>query len=85
MLSPEPIDCDGVLVELESVESVPHSNQEFVARPLAVTLPFRVAVFAPTDVAARVVTAGAPPGDEVVKLVMTLSDSPFELDAQTRK
>jgi hypothetical protein len=57
--------------------SVPYSNHAFVARPLGVTLPFRVAVVAPTDVAARVVTTGAAPGEEVVKPVIVLLVDPF--------
>jgi hypothetical protein len=82
---PEPTDCVGVELKPLSPEFVAHSNHAFVASPLAVTLPFRVAVVAPTDVAAKVVTTGAAPGYEVVKLVMALSDSPFVLDAMTRK
>ena len=62
LVVPEPTDCDDVVVKDESDRLVPHSNHVFVAKPLAITLPFRVAVFASTDVAARVVTAGAEPG-----------------------
>ena len=47
LVVPEPIDWDDVLVKDESDGLVPHSNHAFVARPLAVTLPFRVAVVAP--------------------------------------
>jgi hypothetical protein len=85
LVVPEPTDWAGVLEGEARFGSVPHSNQAFVARPFAVTLPFRVDVVVPTDVAATVVTAGALPGDEVVKLVMELSVPPLSLNARTRK
>jgi hypothetical protein len=82
LVVPEPTDWDDVLAEVVSVESVPHSNHAFVASPLAVTLPFRVAEVAPTEVAAKVVTAGVAPG---VKLRINPFDVPTELEAATRK
>jgi len=59
-----------VLVEVASEESVPHSNQAFVARPFGVTFPFSEALVAATEDAARVVTVGGAPGEAVVKLII---------------
>jgi hypothetical protein len=66
MVVPEPTDWGDVKVEETRVGSEPYSNHAFVARPLAVTLPFRVAVVVPTDVAANVVTVGAAAGTELL-------------------
>ena len=81
LVVPEPTDCVDVLVEDARDESVPHSNQAFVASPFAVALPFRVAVFAPTDVAASVATVGGAPG---IKLRMLPLVVPELLLAATR-
>jgi hypothetical protein len=71
-----------VLEAPERPESVPHSNHADVASPFGVTSPLSVAVVAATEVAARVVTAGAAPG---VKLRMVLPlDVPELLLATTR-
>lgn len=51
--------CEAVLVCEARVGSVPYSNHALVSRPLAVTLPFRVALNIPAEVAARVVASGA--------------------------
>jgi hypothetical protein len=56
-----------------------------VAKPLGVTFPLSVAPFADTDVAASVVTAGAEPGEEVVKLAIVLFVVPCAFDPQTLK
>jgi hypothetical protein len=86
LVVPEPIAWEDVLAKDESAGSVPHSNQASVARPLGVTLPFRVAVLNPTDVAAAVVATGGDPSEEVVKNWMEeLFEVPFEFDAQVRK
>ena len=85
LVVPEPTAWGAVLSKVDSAEFVPHSNQASVARPLAVTLPFRVAVFTPTDVAAAIVATGGDPSEEVVKLRMELLDVPFEFNAHTRK
>ena len=81
LVVPEPTDCVEVLVKDESDGLVPHSKPALVDRPFAVTFPFRVAVVAPTDVAARVVTAGAAPG---VKLRILPLVVPEPLLAATR-
>ena len=78
---PEPTVWGEVLIEEARVRSVPYSNHAFVARPFAVTLPFRMAVVPPTDVADNVVTAGTAPG---VKLVMIPLVVPELLLAATR-
>ena len=57
-LVPDPTDCDVVLVYVESVLFVPHSNHAVVALPLGFTLPFNVALPDVTDPAAVVVTVG---------------------------
>jgi hypothetical protein len=54
-----------VLVGEARIGSVPYSNHAIVINPFGVTFPFRVAVLAPIDVVARVVTAGAAPGTKL--------------------
>jgi hypothetical protein len=63
MPGPEPMDWDVVLVELASVESVPHSNQAFVASPFGVTLPFNVVPFVDIEVADSTLVTGVEPLD----------------------
>jgi hypothetical protein len=65
-----------------SAASAPHSNHAVVARPFGVTFPFSVALVAATEDAARVETAGGPPG---VKLTIVPFDVPELLLAATRQ
>ena len=43
VLVPEPTDCDAVVLYVDNVLSVPHSNHAFVCRPFGFTLPLSVA------------------------------------------
>jgi hypothetical protein len=74
LVVPEPTPWNDVLLKVDNVGSVPHSNQALVARPLGVTFPFRVAALNPTDVAASVVTAGAAPGTKLKMLPLLVPD-----------
>jgi hypothetical protein len=82
---PEPTDWDDVLVEEARFGSVPYSNHAFVAKPFAVTLPFRVAPVALTEVADNEATVGGLPGEEVVKLITRPLECPLLFSAQNRK
>jgi len=85
LVVPVPTDWDDVLAEEARFVSVPYSNHAFVARPFAVTLPFRVAVFAPTEVVDKVATMGGLPGEDVVKLMISHLENPLLFSAQNRK
>ena len=67
-LVPEPIDCDVVLVYVDSVLLVPHSNHAVVDAPFGFTVPFNVAALEVTELAAVVVAVGRTAA--VVKLKM---------------
>jgi hypothetical protein len=57
-LVPEPTDCAVVDEKLESELDVPHSNHAVVRTPFGLTVPFSVAEFVVTELAAVVATAG---------------------------
>ena len=59
LVVPEPNACVEVLLKVDRVELVPHSNQAVAAAPFGFTPPFNVAPADVTEVAAFVVTAGA--------------------------
>ena len=67
-LVPEPTDCDVVVLYVDNVLLIPHSNHAVVDAPLGFTVPFSVAPLEDTDVAAVVVAVGRTAA--VVKLKM---------------
>ncbi len=55
---PDPIDFDGVLLDVASVLLVPHSNHAVVDALFGFTLPFNIAPLDVTELAALVVIVG---------------------------
>ena len=74
-----------MLLKVDRVALVPHSNQAVVAAPFGFTPPFKVALLTVTEVAAFVVTVGAAAAAVVLKLAIDPFDVPAVLEAATRK
>jgi hypothetical protein len=61
------MDCEAVLVYVDNMPLVPHSNQAVAVEPFGLTLPLRVAEVEPMFDPALVVTVGSA---DVVKLTI---------------
>jgi hypothetical protein len=74
-----------VLLKLDRVGLVPHSNQAVVANPFGFTPPFKTPPVVDTDVAAFVDTVGTTAAVVVLKLAIDPFEVPAELEAAARK
>ena len=78
------MDCEAVLVYVDNMPLIPHSNQAVVVEPFGLTLPLSVAEVDATFVAALVETTGR--FETVVKLQLPEYElQPDELPALKRQ